>query len=102
MIAEMRELSEKEPLYEKYIKELEDYLRANVDATALHNDNIAAAIKTRLAFKAKDMSMQYKIGMSEQDYYGLAEEAVNRYVHNQKVKSKDSKRGKARFAHIDV
>lgn len=82
MIAENREQAEKQIDYEKCIQALESYLRQETSYNAMSNEHVAAAFEKRLAFKAKDWALKYKVNMPEQQCISLAREAICRYLDN--------------------
>lgn len=86
MIAENREQLEKLVDKEKCIQALESYLRQEASYSAMSNEHVAAAMEQRLAIKAKDWGLKYKMEMLDQEYTGLAREAVRRYLENWKGK----------------
>lgn len=74
--------SEKLTDVEKCIQSLEHYLRQETSYSAMSNEHVAAAMEKRLAIKAKDWGLKYKVNMPDRESVLLAREAITRYLRN--------------------
>lgn len=97
MIPENRE---KDTYKAQCMKELQEYIRQEVNYSSLSNKAIKDSLEKRLYFKAKDWAYKHNTYMQDVDAENIAKEAINNFISNQENKPVDDKRGLSRLGYV--
>ena len=97
MIPENRET---DTLKTECIKELQEYIRQEVNYESLNNKAVKEALIKRLSFKAIDWYLKRGLELQDTAAYNIAKDTVDNYINNQINKPSNDKRGLSRLGYI--